>query len=551
MTTKSPVTSGTSPSESAPARRAVILLTLCLAAFTINLDTTIVNVALPTFVRDLGASTRELRWIVDAYNLVFAALVLASGSVGDRVGRKGALLVGLGIFGAGSLLGSRMSSPSELVAARGLIGLGAAIIFPATLSILTNVFTERRERAKAIGLWGAMTGLGVAAGPICGGWLLEHFWWGSVFAALVPVTLVVAGLGALYVPTSRDPKAPRLDVAGLVMSTVAIGTLVFTIIEAPEVGWTSSRSLLGFGIAALVIAGFVAWERRVAQPMLDVTLFRNLRFTAASGSVTVAFFALFGFIFMVTQYFQFLKGYSPLGTGLRLLPVAFSIAIASIVGTKLAVRIGNKIVVATGLASITVAFLWISTASVATPYVELAAQMIVLGLGMGLTTAPATEAIMGVVPKEKAGIGSAINDATRELGGTLGVAVIGSVFASLYASRLSLPAGLPAEATLAAGESVGGAFIAAQRVADAGLGPMADQLRAAASASFFDGFAIGCLVAAGVAALGAIAAAVLLPAQPLAVDDDALLDAAEGLQEASSWLVPVPITAAGAPAATE
>jgi hypothetical protein len=361
-----------------------------------------------------------------------------------------------------------------------------------------------------------------------------------VFAALAPVALVVMALVALYVPTSRDPEAPRLDIAGLVMSTVAIGTLVFTIIEAPEVGWVSGRSLAGFGIAVLVTAGFVAWERRVALPMLDVTLFRNLRFTAASGSVTVAFFALFGFIFMVTQYFQFLKGYRPLGTGLRLLPVAFSIAAASVVGTKLAVRIGNKVVVATGLASITVAFLWISTASVATSYVELAAQMIVLGLGMGLTTAPATEAIMGVVPKEKAGIGSAMNDATRELGGTLGVAVIGSVFASLYASRLSLPAGLPAEATQAAPESVGGAFIAAQRVADAGLGPMAEQLRAAASASFFDGFAIGCLVAAGVAALGAIAAAILLPAQPLAIDDEPSLVADD--QTEARHLAPVPVT---------
>jgi EmrB/QacA subfamily drug resistance transporter len=551
MATTSRMTAGTSRSESVPARKAVILLTLCLAAFTINLDTTIVNVALPTLVRDLGASTRELQWIVDAYALVFAALVLAAGSVGDRFGRKGTLLVGLGIFGAGSLLGSRMSSPDGLIAARALIGLGAAIIFPATLSILTNVFTERGERARAIGLWGAMTGLGVAAGPICGGWLLEHFWWGSVFAALAPVALVVTALVALYVPTSRDPEAPRLDVAGLVMSTVAIGTLVFTIIEAPEVGWLSGRSLAGFGIAALVMAGFVAWERRVAQPMLDVTLFRNLRFTAASGSVTVAFFALFGFIFMVTQYFQFLKGYSPLGTGLRLLPVAFSIALASVVGTKLAVRIGNKVVVATGLVSITVAFLWISTASVATSYVELAGQMIVLGLGMGLTTAPATEAIMSVVPKEKAGIGSAMNDATRELGGTLGVAVIGSVFASLYASRLSLPARLPAEAALAARESVGGAFIAAQRVADAGLGPMAEQLRAAASASFFDGFTIGCLVAAGVAALGAIAAAVLLPAQPLAADDDEPSLVADDQTEASPGLAPVPVAPAWAPAATE
>jgi MFS-type transporter involved in bile tolerance (Atg22 family) len=231
--------------------------------------------------------------------------------------------------------------------------------------------------------------------------------------------------------------------------------------------------------------------------------------------VTIAFFALFGFIFMVTQYFQFLKAYSPFSTGLRLLPVAMSVGAASIIGTKLAVRFGNKAVVSAGLASMGIAFLWISTASTATHYLELAGQMIVLGVGMGLTSAPATEAIMGVVPKEKAGIGSAINDATRELGGTLGVAVIGSVFASLYAARLALPRGLPSQAAQAAHESVGGAFLAAQRVADAGLGPAAAQLRDAAARAFFDGFAVGCLVAAGVALIGALAAAVLLPAHPL------------------------------------
>src|SRR5262245_35420211 len=426
--------------------RRAILLTLCLAAFTINVDTTIVNVALPTFVRDLGASTRQLQWIVDAYSLVFAALVLAAGSVSDRVGRKGALLTGLAIFGAGSLLGSQCTSPGQLIAVRALIGLGAAIIFPATLSILINVFTHRTERAKAIGLWGAMTGLGVAAGPICGGWLLEHFWWGAVFAAIAPVAAGVAALVVLWVPTSRDPEAPRLDLVGLLLSTAAIGTLVFTIIEAPEVGWMSGRSLIGFAGAAILFAVFASWEGRVAQPMLDIQLFRNFRFTAASGSVTVAFFALFGFIFMVTQYFQFLKGYSPFGTGVRMLPVAISVAAASIVGTKLAVRFGNKAIVSIGLASLALGFLWVSTNSAATEYAQIAAQMIIIGVGLGLTTAPATEAIMGVVPKEKAGIGSAMNDTTRELGGTLGVAVVGSVFASIYNSRLSLPAELPPQA---------------------------------------------------------------------------------------------------------
>ena len=502
-----------------PKRRTAVLLTLCLAVFTINLDTTIVNVALPTLVRDLNASTRQLQWIVDAYSLVFAALVLAAGSVSDRVGRKGALLAGLAIFGTGSLVASWCTSPGQLIAVRGVTGLGAAVIFPTTLSIISNVFTGRGERARAIGLWGAMTGLGVAAGPICGGWLLENFWWGSVFVALAPVAAIVAALVAWQVPTSRDPQAPRLDLAGLGLSTAAIGTLVFTIIEAPEVGWAAGRSLTGFGAAAVLFAVFVGWERHVAQPMLDVKLFRNLRFTAASGSVTVAFFALFGFAFIITQYFQFLKAYSPFGTGIRLLPVAASVAIASIVGTRLAVRVGNKAVVSTGLGLIALGFLWVSAASVATPYLELAGQMILLGVGVGLTTAPATEAIMGVVPKEKAGIGSAMNDATREVGGTLGVAVIGSVFASLYAARLALPAGLPAQAAQAAKQSVGSAFIAAQQLAQAGLGPSAAQLKATATSAFFDGFAAGCLVAAGVAALGAIAAAVLLPAQPIAPPD--------------------------------
>jgi EmrB/QacA subfamily drug resistance transporter len=527
-----------------PSQRRVVLLTLCLAAFTINLDTTIVNVTLPTLVRDLHASTRQLQWIVDSYNLVFAALVLAAGSISDRLGRKGALLTGLGIFAAGSLLGSRASSSGQLIAVRGLIGLGAAVIFPATLSILTNVFTDRSERAKAIGLWGAMTGVGVAAGPICGGWLLERFWWGSVFAALVPVAAVVAAMTARWVPSSRDPNTPRLDLVGLAMSTATIGTLVFTIIEAPDVGWLTARTLASFAIVAGLLAVFVRFERRVAEPMLDVDLFRNLRFTAASGSVTISFFALFGFVFMVTQYFQFLKGYSPFSTGLRLLPVALSVGAASIIGTKLAVRLGNKAVVSTGLASMGIAFLWISTASIATPYLELAGQMLVLGVGMGLTSAPATEAIMGVVPKEKAGIGSAINDTTRELGGTLGVAVIGSVFASLYAARLALPRGLPTQAAHAARESVGGAFLAAQQVADAGLGSAAAQLRDAAAHAFFDGFAVGCLVAAGVALLGALAAAMLLPAQPLDADAAELFESDEDTFEPGALdLTPVAYSA--------
>jgi EmrB/QacA subfamily drug resistance transporter len=486
------------------------LAVLCLAAFTINLDTTIVNIALPSLVLQLAASTRELQWVVDAYTLTFAALVLAAGSLSDRYGRKGALLTGLAVFGGASAVGGLVDSAGALIAVRAVMGVGAAVIFPATLAIISNLYTERRERARAIGLWGAMTGLGVALGPITGGWLLEHYWWGSVFVAMVPVAAVTFLGTALFVPTSRDPATPPVDIVGLVLSTVAIGTIVFTIIEAPDRGWTSSATIGGFALAGIAAVVFVAWERRQLHPMLDISLFRNLRFSAASGSIMVIFFALAGFIFLITQYFQFLKGYSPLSTGLRILPVATCIAIGSIVGVRLSVAIGNKAVVATGLFLVGVSFAWVSTASIETPYLEIASQMILIGLGMGFTTAPATEAIMGVVPKEKAGIGSAVNDATRELGATLGVAIIGSVFASLYASGIQDAAGsLPTPVVDAASESIGAALVVSDQ-----LGPAGAALREASQAAFFDGFRLGCLVAACVVIAGAAFAAAFLPSRP-------------------------------------
>ncbi len=448
--------------------------------------------------------------MVDAYTLTFAALVLAAGSLGDRYGRKGALLTGLAVFGTATAVGGLVDSTGALIAVRAVMGVGAALIFPATLAIISNLYTERGERARAIGLWGAMTGLGVALGPITGGWLLEHFWWGSVFVAMAPVA-AVALLGAiLFVPTSRDPATPPLDVGGLALSTVAIGTLVFTIIEAPEQGWTAPPTVVGFTLAAAATALFVAWERRRTHPMLDVSLFRNLRFSAASGSIMTIFFALAGFVFLITQYFQFLKGYAPLSTGLRILPVAICIAIGSVVGVRLSVTIGNKAVVATGLALVGISFAWVSTASTATPYLEIVGQMVLAGLGMGLTTAPATEAIMGVVPKDKAGVGSAVNDATRELGATLGVAIIGSVYASRYASGIDDAAGsLPAPALDAATDSIGAALTVAAQ-----LGPAGQPLLEASHAAFFDGFQLGCLVAASVLIAGAAFAARYLPSRP-------------------------------------
>jgi EmrB/QacA subfamily drug resistance transporter len=497
-------------------RKPLILISLLLAAFAINLDTTIVNVALPTLVRQLHASNSQLQWVVDAYNLLFAASVLAAGSLSDRFGRKGMLLAGLTVFGAASVAGAVTSSPGELIAARAVMGVGAAMVFPSTLSLISNVFTERRERARAIGLWGAITGAAIALGPIVGGWLLELSDWRSIFFTMAPIAAVAGILVARYVPTSRDPQAPRIDTVGFALSSAMVALLVYTIIEAPKHGWGSARTLGSFALTAALTAVFVAWERRTEEPMLDLSLFRNLRFTAASASVAISFFALSGFIFLVTQYFQFLKGYGPLSTGVRLLPVASLVAISSILGARLAVRVGTKLIVASGLFLMTAFYLWVTSVSTATGYGTIAAQMVVLGTGMGLTSAPATEAIMGVVPKAKAGVGSAINDANRLLGGTLGVAVIGSVYASLYASRLTsaLPERLPAAIARTAHTSVGAALTLAEQLAHAGHPALAAVVHNAASSAFFHGLSAANYVAAGVAAAGAVMAVVLLPAHP-------------------------------------
>ena len=502
--------------------RTLTLIALCLAAFIISTDVTIVNVALPTLVRSLGSTTTELQWVVDAYSLVFAAFILAAGSLSDRQGRKGTLLTGLGIFAAGGLGGAFAGTVAELIAARAVMGLGAALMFPATLSILVNVFTGRGERARAIGLWGATTGVGIAVGPIVGGWLLGSFWWGSIFLFMTIVAVAVGVLVAVAVPTSRDPRTPPIDWLGLGLSTAGMTALVLGVIEAPTWGWSSAAAVLTIGAGVLILVLFVLAERRMRFPMFDVSLFRNPRFSAASAAVAISFFALQGFIFLVTQYFQFVRSYSALDTGVRLLPVAISVAITSVLGTKLAVRAGNKAVVAAGLVLFGGALLWISTSSATTPYLVIVGQMLVLGSGMGLTSAPATEAIMGAVPAEKAGAGSAVNDATRLFGGTLGVAVIGSVAASLFGSRLAatLPAHLPGPAVAAAKGSVGGALIAAHGLARAGLAGQAQQLSSAAVHAFLYSQRGGCLVAAGVAFLGALLAAALLPARPRPVNAD-------------------------------
>jgi EmrB/QacA subfamily drug resistance transporter len=486
--------------------RSSALAVLLLCAFAVNVDTTIVNVTLPTLSRELSASTRELQWIVDAYTLTFAAFVLAAGALGDRFGRRRLLILGLGVYLVGNAAAALSDSTTALTAWRAMMGLGAALIFPATLSTLVHLFTCRGERATAIGLWGATTGIAVALGPIVGGAVLQASGWQAAFWLKVPLAAVALVLILIVVPESGDPARPRLDRAGLLLSSLGVLVLVFTIIEAPEHGWLAARTLLGFAAAATLLVGFIVYERRIPAPLLDMRLFRNPRFSAASTAITLAFFSLFGFIFLITQYFQVLRGYGPLETGVRLLPVALSTGTAAVVGTMLAVRIGNKIVVATGLGLTATMFAWTSQVDGSTSYLEIVGQMVLLGTGMGLTTAPATEAIMGAVPSAHAGVGSGVNDTTRELGGTLGVAVLGSVFASLYAGALG---SLSSEAH-GASESVTAAFGMAAELG----GERGDVLRHLAANGFYDGLAAACLVAAGVAAMGALAAALFLPARP-------------------------------------
>jgi EmrB/QacA subfamily drug resistance transporter len=351
----------------------------------------------------------------------------------------------------------------------------------------------------------------VAAGPITGGWLLEHFWWGSVFYINVPVVVIAIAATLLLVPESRDEHAPRLDVVGLVLSIGAIGSLVFTIIEAPKWGWTDPTTLLGFAVAVVLLGAFIAWEQHVEHPMMPVRIFANLRFSAASVAITSAFFALFGFIFLITQYFQLVRGYTPLQAGVRTLPVATAIAVASVIAPRLVERVGTTRIVSGGLVLMATAFAWISTASAGTPYLEIVGQMVVLGTGLGFTTAPATESIMGSLSTDKAGVGSAVNDTTRELGGTLGVAVLGSVFTSIYVATLGdgpVVSSLPDAARTATEDSVAGAGAIA-----AGLGDAAPAFLAEVNHAFLAGLSTACLVAAGVAAFGAVVAGIYLPAR--------------------------------------
>ena len=496
-------------------RRWWILAVLCFSLIVIVLDNTILNVAIPTIVRDLDATNSQLQWMVDSYTLVFAGLLLTAGSLGDRYGRRGALQVGLVLFGIGSIASAMAGSADQLIATRAFMGIGGAFIMPATLSIITNVFPPQ-ERGKAIGVWAGTAGLGAVLGPMTGGLLLEHFYWGSVFLVNIPVVVIGLIAGIFLIPTSKDPAAPRLDPFGAVLSIVGLVSLLYGIIEAPQQGWSDPMIMGAFVFGIAVLAAFIVWEAHTDHPMLDVKFFKNPRFTAASTGIMCIFFAMFGTMFLLTQYLQFTLDYSPLQTGIRLLPWAAIMMIVSPTSARLVQRFGTKVVVTAGLSIATVALLSLSTLTVDSHYwPDVLWRMMLMAFGMSLTMAPATESIMSALPLAKAGVGSAVNDTTRQVGGALGVAIIGSVLSSIYASEMGdFLAGSPIQGAQATGikESLGAALGTASALAKSAP-DFAASLAHAANSAFVDGLQAAVLVAAGVAFVGAVVAFFWLPAR--------------------------------------
>jgi EmrB/QacA subfamily drug resistance transporter len=524
--------------EVAYRRRWLTLLVLCISLIVIVLDNTILNVAIPTLAHPtnqggLGASASQLQWVVDAYTLVFAGLLLTAGSLGDRFGRYRCLAVGLATFGIGSALSAFASSAGMLILTRAIMGIGGAFIMPSTLSIITNVFTNPTERAKAIGIWAGVSALGLGLGPISGGVLLEHFWWGSVFIVNVPIVIAGLVLGYFLIPESSDPTHGRLDPVGALLSIVSLGSLLWSVIEAPSKGWGSSGILAGFAIGGALLVAFFVWELRSSHPMLDMHFFENPRFSAASGAITLVFLALFGTLFLLTQYLQSVLGYSTVKAGAVLLPQAAVIMTFAPLSNVWVQKLGNKIVVTTGLLLVTTAMLLFTTFEPNSSVLHVIAITMLMGLGMANVMAPCTDSIMGSLPRAKAGVGSAVNDTTRQMGGAVGVAVFGSIMASHFTSTISGKLGgtLPASLFANVRDNVGQAIGIAHQPGPAQ--PFAGQIIKAAGESFVSGLHVIGIAAACVTFVAAVGVALFLPAR--ARDEDQLLPV-----EAGAAPVPVP-----------
>ncbi len=493
-------------------RRWLILVVLCLSVFLVVVDNTIVNVALPTLNRSLGASISSLQWIVDAYSLAFAGLLLAGGGIGDRLGRKGTMQIGLIFFGLFSAAAAAAHSTGTLIATRALMGVAAAFIFPASLAILTSIFPEHSERQKALGIWGATSGIAVAFGPIVGGALLEHFWYGSIFLVNVPIVVVTLIAGQVLIPRLPASVPTASTAEAWCSRRPASPPLVLAIIEGPQWGWTATGTLACFAAAAVLLTVFTLWELRVEGPLLDVRVFRIPRFTGGALALSVAFFSLFGFIFLITQYFQFVKGYSTLSAGVHTLPFAITAGVFTPIAAVLALKIGSRVVVTVGLLLMAAGLVVAAFNSQANTafYGPIIVSMVLLALGLSSIIAPTAEAVMGSVPDEQRGAAAGVNNTTRELGGTLGVAVFGSIFASSYAPKIISafrPLPIPAGPKTESHQSVAAALAVIHHAPQAAR----PALEAIVFHAFHSGLMVACIAGAGVAVAGAAAAFKLLP----------------------------------------
>ena len=494
--------------------RRIKLLTLgamCFALFMAMLDNTVVNVALPSIQRHLGSGVSGLQWIVDAYTLVFASLMLSGGTLGDIFGRKRFFMIGLLVFTAGSLVCGLAPSLTVLIAGRAVQGLGAAALLPGTLSILTNTFHDPRERAQAIGIWAGVSGMALALGPIVGGTLVDRFGWQSVFFLNVPIGIVALIVALRVVRESRSPEGRRLDLPGQALAIVALGSLTFALIEANSYGWTSATILGLFVTAAVALAAF--WvELRSQSPMLQLKFFRNPTFAAAAACAGIISFGMFGMFFFMSLFFQSVQGYTPFQAGLRTLPASGVIVIVAPLAGRIAGRIGSKVPMAVGLAMNALALTLMTSIDATTSYSHIWPPLLLAGVGMSLVMTPMTAAVMGAVPRERAGMASATSNASREIGGVFGIALLGAIVTHIFSRDLSraiaalhLPAAVRDAIVTQASH---GAEQAAATALPAGVNGAA--LHAAAGASFVAGMHAAMVVAAVALAVGALAAAVFV-----------------------------------------